>query len=329
MRRICQLGLYLVLLVCCFAADQSLSYAQHCASPTTKDACSFGLNESLGFTCGPNPQHRYQSLFWAGIDGMWLTHSGSAFRSEVLDPNNNSVVVSQTLEHGLPIAPRFRLGSLLTENVRGELSYFGTSGWESSARIQNVAPLPDLNANVNYDAQLNNFECNFMTTGSIYDPYWLLGVRYLRYEDSFVESYRLDPGFGTVIEETANGDAANDLFGPQVGLGMQMFGGSFQFGGKIGFMNNQISQSGPSYTNAILIDGNPETTFDNESDTFVLLGDLEVTLTRQISSNLSIRLGYQGLFLDNIAQSATQNGGQAQPDEIAFHGFLFGAEFIQ
>ena len=94
-------------------------------------------------------------------------------------------------------------------------------------------------------------------------------------------------------------------------------------------MNNQIQQSGPSYATAIVIDGNPETMFDNDSDAFAWLGDLELTVTRYLSPNLTVRLGYQGLFLDNVAQSATQNGRQASPAQISFHGLLLGAELVR
>ena len=307
-------------------ASGQMTMAQQCAAKQC-DPLSFDLNPQ---SCtGLGSRVRYQSMFWAGMDAMWLTHSGSEFRSEILDPNNNAVTVSQTLEHGFPMTPRFRLGSLLTDTIRAELSYFGTTGWESSAQIRNVAPLPDLDADVTYDAELHNFECNFFSPQTGIDSHWLFGFRYLQYQDSFSETYRLNTGFGSVIEEAANGQSENSAFGPQVGAGLDLGRGLLHFGGKVGFMNNRIRQSGPSYTNAILIDGNPETRFDNESDEFALLGDLEVTMTRYLTPNIAVRVGYQGLFLNNIAQSATQNGAQSDLGSIAFHGLMFGAEWIR
>jgi hypothetical protein len=295
------------------------------------DALSLALDGSMACSGREFTQARYRSLIWAGVDTMWLTHSGSRFRSEILDPNNNAVTVSQTLEHGFPVALRFRLGSLLTETLRTELVYFGTDGWESTAQIQNVPPVPDLDATINYDAEIQSFEANLISSQSDIDSHWLIGLRYLQYQDSFVEDYRLNPGSGTMITETARGEAINEAIGPQIGAGLDLGGGNtlLHFGCKLGFMNNQIHQTGPSFDNAILIDGNPETTFDNQSNEFAWLGDLDVTVTRSLSPNITVRMGYQGLFLDNVAQSATQNGRQATPGQISFHGLVIGAEFIR
>lgn len=94
-------------------------------------------------------------------------------------------------------------------------------------------------------------------------------------------------------------------------------------------MNNNITQSGPAYDNALTIDGNPETRFDNDSDEFAWLGELSVTLQHFVSPSVSLRLGYQGLFLDNVAQSATQNGRQADASQISFHGAVFGVQWAR
>ncbi|QDV45853.1 hypothetical protein Enr13x_57560 [Stieleria neptunia] len=274
---------------------------------------------------------RYQSLFWVGVDSLWLTHSGSEFRSEILDPGNNTVTIAQTLDHGLPVAPRVRMGTLLLDSFRTELSYFGTVGWESSATLRNVAPLPDLDATIDYDAELHNVEWNFFGGQSEVDSHWLIGLRYLRYRDSFSEAYRLDTGFGPLIEETARGEATNDAFGPQAGVGLDLGGGStrLHLGAKLGLMNNQVQQSGPGFNDAIVIDGIAETTFDNDSNEFAWLGDLEVTLEHQVSRSVSFRLGYQGLFLDNVVQSATQNGQQSKASQISFHGLVLGAQWVR
>ena len=50
----------------------------------------------------------------------------------------------------------------------------------------------------------------------------MIGLRYLRYQDSFVEDYRLDNGVGSIVTETASGEATNEAFGPQIGLGLDI-----------------------------------------------------------------------------------------------------------
>jgi hypothetical protein len=192
-----------------------------------------------------------------------------------------------------------------------------------------VPPLPDLTADIDYAAELQNVELNFLQGPSFIDSHWLLGVRYLTYQDSFVEAYRLTPGIGPVINEIASGQADNSLIGPQIGLLMDVGSGSTQLrmASKLGLMNNRIAQSGPAYDNAITIDGNPEPRFDNESDQFSLLGEFDILLTYHVTHHSSLRLGYQGIFLDNIAQSATQNGRQATPKNLWIHGALLGVQW--
>jgi hypothetical protein len=324
-------ALSLCAILCClpfFAAASEL----HC-----EDGCSeYRMGELATGTCVDAEcftlaDIQYESLFVLTVDSLWLTHSGSSFRSEILDPNNNSVVVAQELEYGIPIAPRIRLGVLLLEDLRTEFSYFGTSDWESTASLRNVPPVPDLSADIAYEAELQNFEWNFLSGQSDVDSHWILGMRYLEYTDSFVEDYRLDTGFGPVITERASGEVENRALGPQVGVGFDFGGGStfIHFGSKLGFMNNQIEQFGPGYLDAITIDGNPETTFRSKNDEFAWLVDLDITGHYFISNHIAIRVGYQGLFLDRIAQAATQRGQQALADDISFHGAVFGVQWMR
>ncbi|MEM7478274.1 MAG: BBP7 family outer membrane beta-barrel protein [Planctomycetota bacterium] len=261
-------------------------------------------------------------------DAIFLSHSGSSFRSEILEPGSGSVTVSQDLEHGFPVAPRVRAEVQLLDSFYVEGVYFGTSDWNSNAQLQNVPPLPDLSADIAYSAEMQNIELNCRRATSFFDISWLVGVRYLNYQDSFLENYRLTSAFSPVITETASGAADNVLLGPQIGLLQDIGLGRTQIslGGKLGFMNNRVDQFGPAYTSAITIDGNPETVFVNENDDFALLGELSATLSRHVTPNLSFRSGYQGIFMDSVVQSATQNGSLASPGTLWVHGLLFGVE---
>ena len=275
-------------------------------------------------------QSRARSWAWISVDSLWMTPSGSDFRSEILDPNNNAVTIAQTLDHGFPAAPRFRISSLLLDSCRTEFTYYKLEDWSSMASVSNVPPTPDLDAQFGYDAGLENFELNLFSAPSVVDTQWMVGLRRLEYQDSVSNAYQLDTGLAPVIEETADGSASNELFGPQFGLGFDvgLRNVLFRMTGKLGLMNNDIRQRGVSYDPAIVIDGNPEPTFDNESDEFVWLGDIEASISYHLSRCFAMRLGYQGLFLDRIAQSALQNGSQASPSDISFHGFFLGAEYV-
>ncbi|MEZ6090013.1 MAG: BBP7 family outer membrane beta-barrel protein [Pirellulaceae bacterium] len=316
-----------LLVVCCndaFSEDRLID-----RQPIDDEASLQFSNDRVYYNDAPLIHGHYNAWVNVTADAIFLTHSDSAFRSEILDPGNGTVTVAQDLEHGFPVAPRLRIGTLLLDSFRTELSYFGTDGWNSSAQIRNVAPFPDLAADIDYEAQLHNIEWNFISGPSEIDAHWLIGVRYLNYQDSFLESYRLDPGFGPLITETAQGEAENSAFGPQIGVGLDLGGGTtfLQLGGKLGLMNNRVTQTGAAYDTALTIDGNPETRFSNRSDEFAWLGELSVTLNHFVTRSLSLRMGYQGLFLDNVAQSARQNGRQAMAEQISFHGAVFGLQW--
>ena len=193
-----------------------------------------------------------------------------------------------------------------------------------------TAAVPELNATVDHSADLRSFEWNFITAPSVIDTQCLIGMRYLRYQDSFMENYQWRPAVGPAIDETAAGSAENEAFGPQLGIGLNIEIGRnlLSFGSKLGLLNNRTHQVGPSYVDALVIDGVPETTFRTDVDELLWLGDIDVSLTRYITPHLTLRIGYQGLFLDQIVQSSTQFGRQAEADQLWFHGLVLGGEWI-
>lgn len=276
-------------------------------------------------------ESKYRSLVWGGVDSLWLSHQGSDFRSEIVDPNSNAVAVSRELEHGFPVTPRVRVGSLLLDSLRTEVSFFTLDNWNATATITDPPGIPNLDATIQHDAELQNFEWNFLSGQSVIDTHWLLGVRYLRYRSSFVESYRLDPGFVPAINEVASGMAENTAIGPQIGIGLDLAIADntvLYLSSKLGLMNNDIEQRGPSYIDSLAIDGTPDPIFVDERDEFLFLGDIELMLIRFLTRNLGLRIGYQGLFLDNVAQAAEQNGNLAPNGNVSFHGLVLGAECI-
>lgn len=316
---------FVLLIFLCCVARQPLA-----GDPAT-DLC-----DTNGFACGNSFQtmglgeFKSRSFFWAGVDAVWLSHGGGDFRSEILDPTNGSISVAQDLASGLTVAPRVRIGSRLLDWIGAEFIYFQSGDWESTADIAGTAAVPELNATVAHSADLRNFELNFIGPRSILDTHWLIGMRYLRYQDSFTETYQWQPAIGPVINETAAGSAENEAFGPQAGLTLDIDIGRYllSFGSKLGLLNNRTDQTGPSYNDALVIDGTPEPTFRRDADELMWLGDLEINLTRAITQHATLRIGYQGLFLDQVVQSSAQNGRQAEAENLWFHGLVLGGEWI-
>jgi len=272
-------------------------------------------------------QQRNHSHFSARVDSVWLQPSGSTFLSEILDPGSGDAVISQELDFGFRVAPQITLRSYLLEGFTAEFVYLGIDDWRSSATFDDVPPTPNLDAEIESEASFRNFELNWLSDPSVLGTRWMIGLRHLQYDDSLRESYLLDTGLGPVAE-TALGEAENRLFGPQVGLDLDVpwYRTLLQFGGKLGFFNNRSRQSGPAYVNALVIDGNPESTFTVDSDEFTFAGELDLLFHRGLTPGLSVHIGYQGLYLDNVVQSAAQVGSPAEGDVLWLHGLVLGGQ---
>ncbi|WP_182865103.1 BBP7 family outer membrane beta-barrel protein [Rhodopirellula sp. JC639] len=254
--------------------------------------------------------------------------TGSSFRSEILDPSSGDTVVFQDLDFGLRVGPQVTLRSFLIDGFTAEFVYFGLDDWRSSARFDDVPPTPNLDAAIEAQASFQNFELNWLSDPSVLGTRWIAGLRYLQYDDSLREAYVLDAGLGPV-QETAMGRAENQLFGPQVGMNLdiEVDRTLLQIGGKLGFFNNQTNQSGPAYSNALVIDGTPESMFDVDADEFTFAAEIDVLIRRTITRCLAIHLGYQGLYLDNVVQSASQNGGPSDGESLWLHGLVLGGQW--
>ncbi|MEM1227827.1 MAG: BBP7 family outer membrane beta-barrel protein [Planctomycetota bacterium] len=273
---------------------------------------------------------RYQSLFQARIDSVWMTPSGADFESEILDPGTGNAVVSQDIDFGVPVAPNVSIRSFLLDNLTAEFSFLYMDSWESDAIFNDVPPAPDLDARIQSDASLRNFEANLVSDPSVLGTRWIAGIRYLEYSDSLTEDYVLDSGVGPVVSERAFAESENRLFGTQFGieLDIAVHRTLFQVGTKLGLFNNRTSQVGPAYSDALVIDGVTDPTFDLDSDHFAFLADFDVMLQQRLTDRIAVHVGYQGWFLDRVAQAASQRGGPTDEENLWFHGLVLGGQWV-
>ena len=260
-----------------------------------------------------------------------MSPSGATFRSEILDPGTGSAVVSEDLDFGVPVAPQVSLRSFLLNNVTAEFVYLDMDGWESNAVFNDVPPSPNLDARIQSQASLRNFEANVLGDPSVIGTRWIAGLRYIEYADSLNENYVLDSGVGPVVTESAFAEASNSLFGAQFGLELDIavHRTLFQVGSKVGLFNNRTNQTGPAYADALTIDGVAESTFDLDTDQFTVLLDFDVMLQQNLTERISFHVGYQGWFLDNIAQAASQSGGPTDEENLWFHGLVLGGQWVR
>jgi hypothetical protein len=152
-----------------------------------------------------------------------------------------------------------------------------------------------------YRAELNSFEVNGRRR---INDFWslLLGFRYLGINDNLQIVQDVGPGYRTW---THNVRALNDLFGFQAGADMALLSrGNLSFEGlfKAGVYGN-------AGANSVDITA-PQThlTYHTNASTTqaAFVGELGITAVYRFNRNLSVRGGYQFLWLEGIAQAPDQ-----------------------
>lgn len=290
------------------------------------------------------------------LDALFLTYGQSAARQPVVirTVDDNFIYPGPTLASttdatlGTQIGPRITFG-ILNDDCRGwELSYFGLFGGGGNVTVtgNNDLALPgDLGL-----ASLNFFNSNLMTVTSrgelhsvelnrqrrIDDWTVLAGVRYLRVEDEFnIRGGDPDTTFGDYHLE-----AGNDLFGVQAGLRRQgtLSWVCWDLTGKAGLYGNSAKQS-----QYVTDDPNPNPIFylrdpvSASSTEFAFVGEIQANLTIPLTQWLSLRGGYNLLWIEGVAlapnqldfsYNSTSGSGLDSDGGLFLHGVHAGGEII-
>jgi hypothetical protein len=152
------------------------------------------------------------------------------------------------------------------------------------------------------------------------------GYRYLRfceglsiYEDLVSTDPMGDVQIGTEIDVYDAFTAENDFHGGEIGFSAEFFRGPFSLAILtklgIGYVRQQVTIDG--WTTVTVPDGSPVTqdggllalstnTGTHTTDRFALLPELDVTLNCQLTCNLRLSLGYNLLWLTEVARSGDQ-----------------------
>ena len=180
---------------------------------------------------------------------------------------------------------------------------------------------------------------------------WLMGLRYLRYDESVglgmvglnndgVDATLTD---GTLRFFNANNRIKNDLFGVQVGGDLWwnvMPGISFGLDGKVAWMKNEVHGNLDVSANSI-VSGGPGTvsqTLRGEDGT--LAGEFQVKMLYRLSRSWSYRMAYYLMAVDEVGtagfdaqtiNSALPSGSLSDPgikyNSLVLNGFSVGAEY--
>ncbi|MEZ6087083.1 MAG: BBP7 family outer membrane beta-barrel protein [Pirellulaceae bacterium] len=294
-----------------------LDFTQFAATAAASHVCQV---QRLGFeTC------------YARADLIFLSREAESYDLAFSILGGTTEPVS--LDHGFAPGVRATIGIRTGTTGHFQISYLGINDWSADNRTSNV-PFggSTLDSDDAYSANLNDLEFNLVAMDPYADWDWLFGFRLVDQRDEFGSLLTLDDGLGnpnSIQAERIDAEAINTLFGLQIGTryGHRFGPLGFDGGVKVGVFNNFISQSGIIVVNQIVVDGVPEPTFSTDDEQVSFMGDFQLRLTYQATSNASMQLGYQGLVFSNIAQSLLQEGGPSSPAELGYHGLFCGLEW--
>ena len=175
---------------------------------------------------------------------------------------------------------------------------------------------------------------------------WLYGVRYMQFRDRF--SIDADGGFFPEMQIDLDGTARNFLIGPEVGFCLGRTVGPWSFSGQLRFTPavnfSRTSMQGAAFTG---IDGSMVTgqnhplgltaitvNSNENSETFTALGEWRAEVGYALTKCLSVRAGYTGMYLGEIASGTNLNfqlpdfSVSGQRDDIYVHALTLGGEFV-
>ena len=339
------------------------------------------IGEGLFGRHGPWPegdgQFCYPRWWDVSVEAIWLKRENmptnlitSTFGPVLVPDPTNTALETDDLGQ-FDYRPGFRLNAtkLVGPGTNLEVGYFGAVNWSSSASVQQNdglwsvlsgfgqqnLPFGFLETDVadyheiQYSSDLNSLELNlrrrFISPDCWLHTSALMGIRYLRIEEDFAyrtRVSRLSPAGGLIeggMDYTTK--TKNDLIGYQLGgdawaclLPAWKFGGDM----KAGVYGNHARQKTFISTGGVPLE---------EADgitTLSFAGEANLWLVYHITSRMTLRGGYQFLYVDSLAL-ASENFNTAPPAVLTpaaavnrvvdvnsdgfgfYHGFNFGYEW--
>jgi hypothetical protein len=256
---------------------------------------------------------------------------------------DNPFAHSSANDFDVGVGPKIVLGISPNPDWSLQAEYFGVFGMDATATF--IMPESDLlvpedpsfpgfsfsdQVTTRFQSQLNNVELNVLR--SFQEISFLVGFRFVNLGDNFDWHIRRND----IVPEDFSGESGasvhNNLFGGQLGLQWRHESHRFIFEttGKAGIFGNQANANGfikgidPSASDSYirLPDGHGSAT--------AFVGDLNVTGGFHLSQVLSVRSGYNLLWINNVAMSPDRFGSDAlsgEPFPLDMHRrvFLHGA----
>ncbi|PNY37449.1 BBP7 family outer membrane beta-barrel protein [Rhodopirellula sp. MGV] len=187
-------------------------------------------------------------------------------------------------------------------------------------------------AELNYRRRTMFPYCRFQSS-------WLVGLRYVRYDDSLLYSAtNANDANRYFYSETS---AKNHLFGPQAGFDFWwnvVPGVSLGVGSKAAWVQNDIDRHTNITANSLGINGGSGTLSDFDQDTTVM-ADFELKMIYRLTYGLTVRGSYYVLAIDDMVYggldresvtnifTTTTVDRPFMYDDLVLQGFTVGAEY--
>ncbi len=304
------------------------------------------------------------------VEAVFLDHSrgGASGNITSLGIDGERVLNSGSVNVDLATGGRLSAAMIFGAGSNLEVTYLGGHQWDGRSSVTNEDPqlfsfISDfgqtplggyddtdrsLIQSIDVSSELHSGELNYRRR-TVW-PYcrfqgsWLVGLRYLRYNDRLVYSTagEFDDATGGFPRFFSSNDrATNDLFGVQTGYDFWWNirpGISMGVGAKGAWVNNNIDRRTILTANSI----NRTVELTDNTNKGAYLGDFEAKLVYRMSHSWTFRTAYYALVMDDIgfggidantARNVVQgNSNIAQPtlqvDSLVIQGFSFGIEYM-
>jgi hypothetical protein len=294
---------------------------------------------------------------------VFLGHSDGSLQGGLTSDGQGGPIVlaagaansGDNLEAGM----RFSAALIAGPGGNLEATYMGNNKWRSSASVVDpggnlFSVISDFGTNpiggfadtdsqtaqqIDVDSEFHSGELNYRRR--VMGPYcrfqgsWLVGLRYLRFDNGYLYS-----GTGAGGQFSSRDRLINDLFGAQAGFDLWWNvrpGINLGLGMKGGWVQNDIDRSTRLQANGVPVD---VSVLDTEQDTTVM-GELEAKLVYRFNHSWSFRTAYYAVAVDDIGFATADRDtirsfvtlNPATPPAYNFHslvvqGFSFGTEYV-
>ncbi|MEM9366862.1 MAG: hypothetical protein AAGD07_12785 [Planctomycetota bacterium] len=297
----------------------------------TSDVCLSAYQDCGSLCSGQEDGMRLRrfDLAFVSSEVLFIGRDADDFRLVGTDGGTN--FFEESLSHGFEPGFRLGLGLRLWGNGFVEARHARAGGWEATGDFQ---PLPGdpgaIAARGTFEADYHSTDINLVAEDPVHNEYQLLlGLRFIEHNDSF--NATLNDSQVVPNVESYEGSADNAMFGVHAGFRTGWFYRRSVWSLNVlgGVLNNRIKQTGPRYATALVVDGVADPLFSIESEEVSIFADIEGSIAYPILPSTYVRVGYQGVFMDNVATVTRQAGSPDEPDAMEFHGGFVGLEFYR